>query len=287
MTSFPKPGQYQWPNPPTSVTRDLDELQNESETLLAQYADQLKLESSKSPEANPTVYEWLQQSPKTSEFVKLLDRTPSVKKGLQGDLSTCTIWAPTNEAWEHLEYDDDSQLELLLQHHVAPHTMPLTRLLETPNVPTLARPSTLNGPLPLRLRSVDGKLAIHGHSRIVKMISPGLQVKNGIVHLIDGILHLPPSLSLLSSMLPDTHFGHLRRLLAQVDFLEEMVAAFHMGGTFFAPTDEAFQALGKDAMPSLSLMMAVTTSSACSDTTQQPGRRSTRTCSIMARTKTA
>lgn len=249
MITMAAPGnEYAWPDAPNSVTRDFERLERDWDAVLAQFGDQPDSRNTENRNAQISAHEWLQQNPETSEFVRLLEQASSVRKGLRGDLPNCTVWAPTNDALKDLQCDDDSELEKLLQHHVAPHDMPLARLLETADIPTLAHPSTLNGPLAQRRRVGDSYIAIHGRSKMVRMNTHGIQVSNGTVYLIDGVLPLPPPVSQLGSMLPETQFSHLRHFLAQTNFAEELSSAFHLGGTFFAPVDEAFEALGPDVL---------------------------------------
>jgi uncharacterized surface protein with fasciclin (FAS1) repeats len=83
---------------------------------------------------------------------------------------------------------------------------------------------------------------------MVRMTSYGVHVSNGTVYLVNGILPIPPPISHLSSMLPEAQFSHLRRFLAQAGFAEDLSSAFKLGGTFFAPIDEAFEGLGTDVL---------------------------------------
>lgn len=187
-----------------------------------------------------TAFEWLRQYADTRILSDLLDTFPAVRGVLNDQKSECTIWAPVNAAWADFESDDDG-LETLLQHHVSPHDMPLARILDTPNIPTLVYPATLNGPLPIRARPQNGRIVVNGHAMV---INSDIIVTNGTIHLVDSVLRLPPPISELAAFLPESQFRHFRALLKGQDFLGKLKSSFPKGGTLFAPTNEAFRNIG-------------------------------------------
>ncbi|MCJ1396185.1 hypothetical protein MMC18_009074 [Xylographa bjoerkii] len=95
------------------------------------------------------VYEMLAQSKQMTHLVRLIKEQPDLVSLLNDATTNHTIWAPTNTAFEELFQNhkalSSSHIRELLLHHIAPHFMPVRRILVTPNVPVLLSPSSLNG----------------------------------------------------------------------------------------------------------------------------------------------
>ncbi|KAH8179399.1 fasciclin domain-containing protein [Sarocladium implicatum] len=233
-----------WPSFPAATSRDIVILEAENDKILEQFAGKPPSSTSldQSESTKLTAYEWLRQNPETSFLSDRLEEAPSVRDLLKDETSQCTIWAPTNVSWAEFKAEN-VDIEAVLQHHVSPHNMPLTRILDTPNIPTLLWPATLNGPLPLRARPQNGKLVMDGHAAITRFDIP---VKNGTVHLVDSILIVPPPVSQLVALLPEEQFSHIRAFLQKSDFLLKLESSLRKGGTLFLPTDEAFQHIGQE-----------------------------------------
>lgn len=83
-----------------------------------------------------------------------LQRDASLKRMLQDNQRMSTIWAPTDCAFSRLDRHVDNLLDLL-KYRISAHSMSSEGILNMPNIPTLLRPPSLNGPLPLRLRPVE------------------------------------------------------------------------------------------------------------------------------------
>lgn len=234
----------EWPDSPAPTDRDIEGLQKKWKEVLSHYQSHLAPSAGEQrpSEEGPTIYEWLQQNSDTTELVRYLERVSSVRDMLQDGQSTHTIWAPTNSALARFT-QDDSELELLLQYHMTPHEMPLLRILDTPNIPTLARPAALNGMLPLRLRSSPRGIRVNGQTLISKT---DVRVKNGVVHLVDRVLFIPPRVADLISSPPEGQFSRLRQALQITGLAAELASSKFVGCTFFIPNDAAFANLGRE-----------------------------------------
>lgn len=232
----------QWPDSPAIVSRDLQVLQQKWEECLGRFAGHLDPLPDDQEPIKPAkiIYEWLRLNPDTAELVRCLDRVPSIKQQLEDENTSFTIWAPTNVAFDHVDMSE-APFELMLQHHISPHMMPLQCILNTPNIPTLARPGVLNGMLPLRLRPTDGRIQLNGY---VIISQHNIMATNGIIHLVDQVLQLPLPLPQTVLSAPETQFSRFQQALAKTGLLHELASSSCIGGTLFAPTNAAFLNLG-------------------------------------------
>ncbi|KAK9357580.1 FAS1 domain-containing protein [Lipomyces starkeyi] len=184
-----------------------------------------------------TVYEKLAQLESTTELVKYIDQFPKLKSALNDTESNYTIYAPTDAAFcKLLDNQGDLDKEFIgqiVQHHITPHLMPLRRTLDTPNVPILLFPRTLNGNLRLRLSPLSGR---HG---------PELSCTNNHTRHHDEVV-LPPSMLQVVSLLPH-EFSMLQLGLRKTGLEKEIKDAAFLGGTLFEPTNDAFHKLGETA----------------------------------------
>lgn len=104
-----------------------------------------------------------------------------------------TVFAPTNAAFDALPAGtldsllaDKAVLTDVLTYHVVKGKIPSSKLQPTQTV------TTLNGD-PLTIDVADGKATItDGQGNTVNITMTDIKTKNGIIHVIDGVL-LPPS----------------------------------------------------------------------------------------------
>lgn len=225
---------YDQPTAPTAT--DISILRKERDALLARFAH-LPVDHGLE-NRDLTAYEWLQQNADTSEFVRRLEKAPSVAALLRDEHRSCTVWATTNAALARFN-DIEGETEALMQHHVSPHDTSLSDIVDIPNIPCLLNPSVLNGQLLLRFRLREDRIQVDGHANV---LCHDIGTKNGTIHLVDRVIELPPRMSQIISTLPERGFCRLRELARDSGFLAEMDSLKHVGGTFFAPTDEAFTA---------------------------------------------
>lgn len=196
---------------------------------------------------NLTVYELIAGSKYTTKLAKLINEYPDLVKTLNGTEANYTIFAPTDKAFEkipeHHKKPSKETIEKILQYHVVPDFYPAGRVLATHTFPTLLKLDSLGEePLPQRLarRLGLGGLTINFYARVVAVDIFGT---NGVIHGIDSLLVPPPNVIKIIDLLP-SEFSTLELGLGKTGLLETLNTTDHAGGTFFAPSNFAFQKLG-------------------------------------------
>lgn len=124
-----------------------------------------------------------------------------------------------------------------------PDFYPAARVLVTHTVPTLLKGDHLGSePLPQRLSFNVGLkgLTVNFYSRIVAINIFGT---NGVIHGVDSLILPPPNVIKIIDLLPG-EFSTLELGLGKTGLLEKLNTTDHKGGTFFAPSNFAFQKLG-------------------------------------------
>ena len=196
---------------------------------------------------NHTVYELIANSKYTTKFAKLLDDHPDLVKKLNSTKANYTVFAPTDKAFEkipeHHHKPSKEFLEALLSYHVVEDFYPAKRVLFTHTVPTLLTGDHLAGePKPQRLAFNVGLrgLTVNFYSRIVAINIFGT---NGVIHGVDSIILPPPNVATIIDLLPG-EFSTLELGLGKTGLFDLINTTDHKGGTFFAPSNFAFQKLG-------------------------------------------
>ena len=189
-----------------------------------------------------SIYETLAGSKQTTEFVKLLGEYPELVLALNTSAGPYTIFSPTDAALIRLATLDQQHTRDFLDHHIIPHTFPISRILSTPTIPTLLQPRTLNGPQRLRLGLGFRGLTVNFHSHV---IAANILATNGIVHVIDRAVPPPPPTSNILESLPG-EFSTLELALLRTGLARDInVATETTGRTIFAPNNQAFRSLGR------------------------------------------
>jgi len=194
---------------------------------------------------NQTVYELISGSKYTTKLAKLIDKFPDLVKTLNGTEANYTVFAPTDKAFEkipeHGKHPSDDLLKKVLLYHVSPDFYPAGRVLVTHTIPTALSEDSLGGE-PQRLRVGLGLkgLAVNFYSRIVAVNIFGT---NGVIHGVDSLLLPPPPATKIIELFPG-EFSTLQLALEKTGLFDVLAHAPHEGGTFFAPSNWAFQKLG-------------------------------------------
>jgi len=134
-------------------------------------------------------------------------------------------------------------LKDILMYHVSDDFYPAARVLQTYTIPTLYEPSkNLGHNQRLTVRVTLKGPAINFYSRLVAVNIFGT---NGVVHGVDSILVPPPNVASIIDLLPG-EFSTLELGLGKTGLFEKLNSTEypHEGGTFFAPSNFAFQKLG-------------------------------------------
>lgn len=195
---------------------------------------------------NQTVYELIAKSKYTTVLAKLINDYPDLVELLNGTAANYTVFAPTDKAFEkvpkHAPKPSKDDLKKILTYHVSPDFYPAGRVLVSRTIPTLLKASAI-GDEPQRLSaqiSFKG-LTLDFYSRIVAVNIFGT---NGVIHGVDSILVPPPKVIDILKFLPG-EFSTLDLALYKTGFAEKMNdTSTHVGGTLFAPSNDAFKRLG-------------------------------------------
>jgi uncharacterized surface protein with fasciclin (FAS1) repeats len=137
-------------------------------------------------------------------------------------------------------------LKNILLYHVSDDFYPAGRVLQSYTIPTLYEPSkNLGHKQRLTVRVTLKGPAINFYSRLVAVNIFGT---NGVVHGVDSILVPPPNVAAIIDLLPG-EFSTLELGLGKTGLFEKINSTEypHEGGTFFAPSNFAFQKLGPRA----------------------------------------
>jgi len=195
---------------------------------------------------NMTVYQLIASSKYTKKLAKAIDEYDDLVKALNSTSANYTVFAPNDHAFEKIKHGpklSKEDLKKVLSYHVSPEFYPAGRILVTRTIPTLLKSSSLGKkPLPQRLSTNIGfrGLTVNFYSRIVAVNIFGT---NGVIHAVDSIIVPPRSVLEIVDSLPAT-FSTLELGLGKTGLLEELNNTKHAGGTFFAPSNFAFQKLG-------------------------------------------
>ncbi|KAF1940670.1 FAS1 domain-containing protein [Clathrospora elynae] len=196
---------------------------------------------------NRTVYELINESKYTTKLAKWINEYDDIVQLLNGTKANYTVFAPTDEAFEkipdHGKKPSKEILKDILLYHVTDDLYPAGRVLKTYTIPTLYTPSSLLGHQQrLTVRVTLKGPAINFYSRLVAVNIFGT---NGVVHGVDSILIPPPKVASIIDLLPG-EFSTLELGLGKTGLFEKLNSTDfpHEGGTFFTPSNFAFQKLG-------------------------------------------
>ncbi|KIX09475.1 uncharacterized protein Z518_00555 [Rhinocladiella mackenziei CBS 650.93] len=195
---------------------------------------------------NQTVYEMISKSKYTTKLAAAINEFPDLVDLLNGTKANYTVFAPTDKAFEkipkHAPKPTKEFLKKLLIYHISTEFYPAGRILVSRTIPTALEAEAI-GNVPQRLSSQVSLrgLTLNFYSRVVGINIFGT---NGVIHGIDSILLPPPKVVDILSVLPGE--------FSTLDFALEKTGLYplfndtssHEGGTFFAPSNFAFQRLG-------------------------------------------
>lgn len=194
---------------------------------------------------NMTVYQLIKKSKYTTKLAKLIDEEADLVAALNSTAANYTVFAPTDHAFEKIpEHGKKPSPELIkktLLYHVSPDYYPAGRVLISHTIPTLLKEKTL-GDYPQRIRFGLGLkgLELNFYSRIIAV---NVFATNGVIHGIDDVLFIPPETLDLIEYLPG-EFSTLQLALLKTGLWHDFKNTAQAGGTFFAPSNFAFQKLG-------------------------------------------
>ena len=196
---------------------------------------------------NLTVYQLIAESKYTTKLAKLVNDYPDLVETLNSTKANYTVFAPTDKAFEkipdHAPKPTKEQLKAVLSYHIVPDFYPAGRVLASHTAPTLLKSDSL-GSDPEAQR-IAFKITLRGltvnfYSRIVAI---NIFATNGVIHGVDSLILPPPSIIEAIDLFPSS-FSTLELGLGKTGLLEKLNSTDHAGGTFFAPSNLAFQKLG-------------------------------------------
>ncbi len=167
--------------------------------------------------------------------------------GLEGAVNggNFTVLAPTDAAFDALPAGEleslltpgnEAELQSLLQFHLVPGPRRASELLAASST------TSLEGPLQFYALGADGP-----RFNTANMIGTNLPAEAGLIHTLDSVVLLPPS---LTKLLDQLGYTTLADLLLSTDLQNTLIEPGPF--TFFAPTNEAFAALPPEQLAFLS-----------------------------------
>jgi uncharacterized surface protein with fasciclin (FAS1) repeats len=153
-------------------------------------------------------------------------------------LPTTTIFAPVDPAMVSVENLTVSGLATTLTYHVLPATVFSTQVTE-------GSFQTVSGD-DITITSSDGNFYVNN----AQIVATDILTATGVVHLVDAVLNMPtsPTRTIQQNLAIDTSMTTLSGLL---DSNPDIAAVVNTAGTFFAPNNDAFEALGPIDDPTL------------------------------------
>ncbi|XP_059092190.1 periostin-like [Tigriopus californicus] len=163
---------------------------------------------------------------------------------------TFTILAPTNKAFSKLDQDvirqltnDADLLADVLKYHVIPGGKLFSRVIKDDLMT-----KTLLNDTALRFNRNENGVTVNGAE--INLDKVDQKAANGIVHFLNDVIYPIPVGSLFEAMSEDNRFITLVRALEVADLIESLNTT---SGPFtiFAPTDEAFDLIPREALNEL------------------------------------
>lgn len=203
-------------------------------------------EDAKKAPATRTIVETAIEAGKFNTLVAAVQAADLVET-LSGD-GPFTVFAPTDAAFAKLGEDTlaallkpeaKAKLTSILTYHVAAGSMPAAKVVKTASIPTVQGQS-------LTVAASEKGVMIDG----AKVVATDIRCSNGVIHVIDSVV-LPRE---IPATVVDAAVaaGSFKTLIAAAKAAGLAEALMGEGPfTVFAPTDEAFAALGEDTIASL------------------------------------
>ena len=166
-----------------------------------------------------------------------------------------TIFAPTNEAFAKLDpnlvnalTDDTELLKSVLLYHVVPKSMTSHEFKNDQTLDTLLKTDNQTQKLRMTKNVHNGVITINGAHLIQSLMDQ--DAKNGLVHFIDEVIYPIPAGTLYQVLKEDDRFRILAEAV-QAANLTSNLNSTESSLTIFAPTDDAFDLLPRQAVDEL------------------------------------
>lgn len=181
----------------------------------------------------------------------LIDVSPGIFEVLSAEDSLTTLFAPSNQAFQRIEDDfgirvEDASpgaLQFILQFHMFDGLIPLSSLVEN----TFLRATNGNATLVARSTN-EFVLESPGNPRVSRFESSNIETDNGMIHIIDNVL-LTAASSIPREIEANMELSIFHSALKNTGLIDIL---FDEGPfTVFAPTNDAFDALGPEEFEAL------------------------------------
>ncbi len=204
------------------------------------------------PTGPGTIVEVAQEAGDFETLLAALDAT-ELDDVLADEEATFTVFAPTDEAFDALGQDTIDALladpetlaDILLYHVIAEQAVDAETALSLAGTTV----EMANGDI-VALTVRDGELFINGS----QVVATDIEASNGVIHVIDAVL-IPPADAEPTGNIVEVAVanGSFTTLVAAVQAvgLDTVLADPEATFTVFAPTDEAFAALGQETINAL------------------------------------
>jgi uncharacterized surface protein with fasciclin (FAS1) repeats len=190
----------------------------------------------------------LSSDDRVSKFVEIVGKLPDIVRGLSAPQARFTVYAPVNEAFDSFYFPPDPPpfFGLFIAGcHMGPGPVPAERL---PTMGTVS--SFVNGDIfftykqRISVHQDSNGLTLNQAARLLPLNKSQSIAVNGFIHHIDTVLELPNSTAHALRTRPE--LSKLRRGLEASKLSESIYDTnAHVSQTIFAPTNAAFDRLGK------------------------------------------
>ncbi|GFR26056.1 transforming growth factor-beta-induced protein ig-h3 [Trichonephila clavata] len=183
-----------------------------------------------------------------STFNRLLKKS-GVESYLTKPNITVTVFAPSNFAFNQMPEEefslldeDQKKLEELMKHHV------VVGRVKTESISDDQKVDSVDGENALRLKVYRNEVGVE--SAILE--EQDIEGQNGVIHIINRVL-TPPSHSIMELLQSKEEYSTMADAIHHVQEFEPhfLSSVTNHSFTMFAPTNDAFEKLGKDNLHSL------------------------------------
>ncbi|SPJ88299.1 uncharacterized protein FTOL_12554 [Fusarium torulosum] len=199
-------------------------------------------------ETNLTIWEILNKDDRVSKFVEIVGKLPDIVRGLSAPQARFTVYAPVNEAFDSFYFPPDPPpfFNLFIAGcHMGPGPISAERLQTLGTVP-----SFVNGDIfftykqRISVQQTSNGLMLNHAARLLPGNKSQSVAVNGFIHHIDTVLVLPNSTAHALRTRPE--LLTFRRGLEASKLSKDIYDTnAHISQTVFAPTNAAFDRLGK------------------------------------------
>ncbi|KAF6822156.1 fasciclin domain family [Colletotrichum plurivorum] len=193
-----------------------------------------------------SIYDIISESERGRRFTELLESHHGLQNRLSDDGQSLTVFVPVDDAFRRLNglmrSDEEVSIREVLEYHVLGGRYSLDDLAGARTLSTMLEEQDLDRQAQRIHVGVGASgVEINFYSRVIG--SDSIVGANGVVHFLDDVLIPPPRHDRLIAASPS--LGTFSKALRISGASEEV--RDHLGGvTVFAPTDEAWAALGLD-----------------------------------------